>query len=217
MMTPAKLAPNASLRSIAESTFLSGLYVSNLIKPEDVVRVLNAAGVKFVLAGAHGIGCWTGQPRATKDVDVIVGKRHAKKAVTALVGAFPHLVVEEEDVVTRLRDPETKEVAIDVMKPAEPVVAAALKNCVESRAGQHAVQIPNAEMALALKFAAMVNPNRPDDKKYIDAADFIRIVRQNPAIDSAKLPSLGELVYSGGGAEILELIRRVRAGEKLML
>jgi len=217
MPTRAEPAENAHVRSIAESTFLSGLYVANFIKPEDVVRVLNGAEVKFVLAGAHGIGGWTGEPRATKVVDVIVEKRHVKKAVTALVAAFPHLQVDDQSVVTRLSDRETKEVAIDVMKPIEPLFAAALKNSVASRAGRQAVHIPDAEMALALKFAPMVSPNRPDDKKYIDAADFIRIVRHNPAIDLNKLASLGELVYAGGGAEITEMIRRVRDGEKLML
>ena len=53
MAAPAKRLPDMHGRSLAESTFLSGLYVANFIKPEDVARVLNAAGVKFVLAGAR--------------------------------------------------------------------------------------------------------------------------------------------------------------------
>jgi hypothetical protein len=43
------------------------------------------------------------------------------------------------------------------------------------------------------------------------------IVDANPKIDLDKLASLGELVYGGGGKEIVEMVRRVRAKEKLLL
>jgi hypothetical protein len=63
----------------------------------------------------------------------------------------------------------------------------------------------------------MISLNRADYKKYMDAADFIRIVNVNSDIDLEKLSQLGELVYPGGGKEIVEKIRQVRAGEKLQL
>jgi hypothetical protein len=78
-------------------------------------------------------------------------------------------------------------------------------------------KIPSLEMALAMKFAPMVSLTRADYKKYMDAADFIRIVNVNPDIDLAKLEELGDLVYPGGGKELLEKVRQVRAGEKLAL
>src|SRR5438128_32234 len=115
-------------RSLAKSTAISGYYVENFISPLEVIRVLNGGGVSFLLAGAHGIGGWTGKTRATEDVDVVVAKRHHKKAVQLLTQAFPNLVVDDNDVVTRLRDRESKDVLIDVMKPVEPIVRAALKH-----------------------------------------------------------------------------------------
>jgi hypothetical protein len=42
-------------------------------------------------------------------------------------------------------------------------------------------------------------------------------VRANPELDLEKLEVLGDLVYSEGGQEILELVRRVRSGETLIL
>jgi hypothetical protein len=51
----------------------------------------------------------------------------------------------------------------------------------------------------------------------MDASDFIRIVNVNPDIDLAKLEELGDLVYPGGGKEIVEKVRQVRAGQKLVL
>src|SRR5438128_1393176 len=36
-----------------------------------VLRTLIQKRVPFVLTGAHGIGGWTGRPRATHDVDIL--------------------------------------------------------------------------------------------------------------------------------------------------
>ncbi len=189
----------------------------DLITPIEVIRVLNAAKVRFMLLGAHGIGGWTGKPRATEDVDVLVAARGHKKAVAALLAAFPHLKADDNEVVTRLRDPETNAVAIDVMKPNQPLYRDALKYGHEVETGGQRYQIPALELALAMKLAAMTSPVRDDDKKMFDAGDFIRVVRANPDIDHVKLHTLGQLVYNGGGDEIVEKVRQVRAGEKLIL
>jgi hypothetical protein len=58
---------------------------------------------------------------------------------------------------------------------------------------------------------------RSDDKKLYDAGDFIRVVRANADIDLMKLHALGQLVYNGGGDKIVEKVRQVRAGTKLVL
>jgi hypothetical protein len=76
--------------SLATSTALSVYYVPNLITPLEVIRVLNAILVRFVLVGAPGLAGWTRKPRATQGVDVVVGVRGSKKAVRALLAAFPH-------------------------------------------------------------------------------------------------------------------------------
>jgi hypothetical protein len=45
----------------------------------------------------------------------------------------------------------------------------------------------------------------------------MQIIDSNPNIDLEKLAELGDLVYPGGGKEIVEKVRQVRTGEKLML
>jgi hypothetical protein len=78
--------------------------------------------------------------------------------------------------------------------------------------------VPTLEMALTCKFAPMISLMRVDKKKLIDAADFIDIVEKNAdSIDLDALAELGDVVYNGGGKEIVELVRKVRAGEKLEL
>ncbi len=204
-------------RSLATSTALSEYYVPNLITPIQVIRVLNAVNLRFMLLGAHGVGGWTRQPRATEDVDILVGTRGHRKAVRALLAAFPHLRAEDHEVVTRLRDAETGAVGIDVMKANQSLYRDALKHTHPVESEGQTYSIPSLEMALAMKFSAMISLTREDDKKHFDAGDFIRVVKANPDIDLVKLHALGQLVYNGGGAEIVEKVRQVRAGEKLRL
>lgn len=203
--------------SLAASSALSEYYVPNFISPLQVITALNRARVRFMLVGLHGIGGWLQEPRATEDVDVLVGPRGHKKAVRALLEAFPHLEEYDLPVVTRLREPESKKVVIGVMKPNRELFREALRFGPMVRSGGQPYQIPSLELALAMKFAPVVSLYRQDKDKYQDAHDFIAIVEANPNIDLDKLATLGELVDAGGGKAIVEMVRRVRAKEKLLL
>lgn len=209
-----KVAHSAEL---ASSSALSGYYVENFVPPSRIIETLTDAGIRFMLVGAHGMVGWTGEARATLDVDVLVGTRGQKKAVKVLVDCFPHLYADDHEVVTRLRDQTTKKVLIDVMKCNQPLFREAFRHAHEVHEKKHSYLVPSLELALSMKFAAMISLTREDDKKHLDARDFIRMVRSNPEIDAAKLATLGELVYPGGGQEIAEKVRQVRAGEKLQL
>jgi len=211
----ASASPAAAGLSV--STALSEYYVKNFIAPHEVARLLNKHKLPFVLIGAHAISVWLEEPRATQDVDIVVASRYHRKAVRLLGDTYPHLEAEDHEVVTRFRDRESQRVLIDVMKPMEPHVKAALKNVVNIEMESVPIRIPTLEMALALKLAPMISLVREDEKKYKDAADFISMVKFNPAIDLEKLAELGDLVYPGGGKEIVEKVRQVRAGERLQL
>ena len=67
------------------------------------------------------------------------------------------------------------------------------------------------------KSALLLSPLRQDENKHQDAHDFITMVKANETIDADSLAQLGELVYGGGGAGLVEMVRKVRAGEKLVL
>ena len=202
---------------VARTSILSGFQVMNAIPLIAVIKILNKHQISFVLMGAHAIATWTKAPRATDDVDVVVATRHQKKATKVLLESFSHLVAEDHEVVIRLRDPATTMVAIDIMKTKQPIFQAAFENTKSLEMEKQKYRIPTLEMALAMKFAPMVSLVRADEKKHLDAHDFITMVKVNPEIDLAKLEELGDLVYSGGGKEVLEKVRQIRAGEKLVL
>ena len=44
-----------------------------------------------------------------------------KKRSRRCLAAFPHLQVDDHEIVTRFRDPETKKALIDVIKPNQPL------------------------------------------------------------------------------------------------
>jgi len=204
-------------RFAAKTSVLSSFQVMNSIPLVAVLKALSAEKISFVVVGAHGLATWTKAPRATEDVDVVVAARHQEKAVRALLASFPHLQADDREVVIRLSDPVTSNVAIDVMKTNQPLYQAAFKNAVALELQKQPYRVPTLEMALAMKFASMVSLMRQGAKKHLDAHDFITMIEANPEIDLEKLAQLGELVYPGGGKELFDKVRQVRNHEKLIL
>ena len=182
------------------------------IGPEDVADVLNTAKVKHVIVGAHATNGYTGRPRATVDVDVIA--RFPKKAAQAIARAFPHLKMQDTPVVIRFKDQDRE--AIDVMKPIGSTLwSRLLEHGLQVRVGSTGIRIPVLEGVLASKFAAMVSIHRRPGDKMIDGGDFIRMVEVNTVINLQLLSELGDLVYPGGGKEILKLVADARAGKRI--
>lgn len=210
------IVANIHATSMARASALTSFQVMDPIAPLDVITILNRNEIRFILVGAYGLVGWTKKPRATEDVDVVVAARQHKKAVRVLAEHFPHLQADEQEVVTRMRDRETRSVAIDVIRP-QALYREAFKHVAWVEEGKVRYRIPSLEMALAMKFAPMISLTREDAKKYMDAHDFILIVQANPEIDLDQLAVLGEIVYPGGGKEIVEKVEAVRAGKKLQL
>ncbi|HLL88987.1 MAG TPA: hypothetical protein VK324_06765 [Tepidisphaeraceae bacterium] len=182
------------------------------IGPEQVARVLREAGVAYVLVGAHAANGYTGRPRATVDVDVVV--QFPKKAAQAIAAAYPYLVATDTPVVTRFKDGEHE--AIDLMKPSSSKLWGRLLKLTRGvKIGTEEVRVPVLEGVLAAKFAAMVSLGRRQADKMIDCGDFIRMVEANEQVDLTLLAELGDLVFAGGGEEVVRHVNEVRAGRPL--
>ena len=208
---------NAETRgaSIALAAEIASHLVSHMIAPAELIAILDRAGVRFVLTGAYALGVWTDAPRATMDVDALVDQTDHDKAVAAVLADYPALQVEETEVVTRFRSPASGKVVIDLMRPGGAFLEAVFANATRATVDGQDVLIPELEMAAAMKFAAMVSPWRELSKKYIDAGDFIAIVRRHPGLDREKLAALAELLYSDAGDEVRRLADDAVAGRRL--
>lgn len=178
----------------------------------EVARVLGGAGVNYVVVGAHAANGYTGKPRTTVDVNIIV--QFPKRAAKAVADAFPHLEMRDTPVVIRFS--EQGEDVIELMKPTgSPLWARLLKKSRELVVGDQQVRIPILEGILAGKFAAMASPLRQFLDKQQDAIDFSRICVMNQNIDLRLLAEFGELVYSGGGPPVVKLVEDAKAGRRL--
>lgn len=183
------------------------------IGPAEVAGVLDRAKVKYVLVGAHAANGYIGRPRNTLDVDVVV--QFPKKASRAIAAEFPELTMVDTPVVIRFKRPDGEE-AIDLMKPVgSPLWSRLLKIAVTVDVDGVPVRIPPVEGVLAAKFAAMASPHRRALDKQQDALDFARIITVNSEINLTLLEDLGDLIYSGGGEDVVKLFADARAGKRL--
>ena len=186
---------------------------SQHVEPQQLIDVINAAGIKrWVLMGLYGYVGYLAMPRATQDVDILVGEDELEQTIAAIIARWPALQTDRQEVVVRFRDPgeiaitgEMKQV-IDLMLPINDCYAAILSqyHCIDAATGH---RIPIIEAACASKFAALVSPYREFEKKQQDAVDLRSIMLPNrDTLDKLLLNQLGDLVYPGGGKELLEYL-----------
>jgi hypothetical protein len=199
---------------------LMGKSKNRKISLRQILITLTDKKIPFVLTGAHAIGGWTGQPRATADVDVLVkpGRNHAR-AVKALQELYPHLEVQTFHGIAAFFLPGEKRSVIDVSMPIRPDNVETLATAIWIRKHGLRYRIPTLEAALANKYGEMLSPRRELGKRFIDSADFTKMVTHSQqegqqSIDLNLLSSLGEKVWPGGGGEeILRLVEKAKKGE----
>lgn len=180
-----------------------------------ILRALTEKKIPFVLTGAHALGGWTGDPRATHDVDILVKKgRNQARAVKAIAELYPWLEVRTFSGIVAFFVPGEKRSVIDVTIPrrADTEVTLASSLWIEKRGLRY--RIPALEAILANKYGAMLSLSRDSGKRLQDAADFTKMVEHSAElIDLNKLRALGEMVWpGGGGAEILQLVAHIKQG-----
>jgi hypothetical protein len=226
-----RYAPAEAIRRGAAITdqFTQRMLEGRVVTPlnlYEVLRVLIAKKVPFVLTGANAINSYTGRPRSTSDVDILTrpGRNHLR-AVHALEQAFPELEVHAFPNVTGFFRPGEQESVIDVAMPHRKDNAESLVDTVwvDDREKGVRYRIPSLECCVANKYGAMVLVTRPAQKRLMDVADFGWMVLHSTdpgerPLDLERLRELGELVWPGGGGEeILRLVDMVKANKLIDL
>jgi hypothetical protein len=217
------LTPSQAVR---ESAYLSELFRRRhrmpdiVIEFDRIIETLIAKKIPFVLTGAHGIATWTGRPRSTHDVDILVksGRNHTR-AVKAIQELYPQLEMRMLTGVAAFFVPGETESVIDVTYPHRHDIGQTLATAVWIEEKGRRYRIPNLEAALAHKYGAMLSINRDNIKRAQDAVDFATMVKHSldvgrEPIDMTRLAELGELVWpGGGGAEIVQFVEQAKAGD----
>jgi hypothetical protein len=210
--------------AIRECDFLTAQYRRMFGMPDidlkKIVAALRAKKIPFVLTGAHGIATWTGRPRSTHDVDILVkmGRNHAR-AVKAIQQLYPDLEMRTFFGVSAFFVPGEKQSVIDVTYPHRLDNAQTLATAITGEVQGIKVRIPTLEAALANKYGVALALNRDAGKRSQRMVDFYQMVRHSmdegrDPIDMERLAELGELVWPGGGGkEIVQFVDDAKAGK----
>lgn len=210
-----------SIENLQKSYELSSQQVEDAVNPLEVAALFEKERVSYVLIGGHMLSFYTGAARATVDVDFIIGGAdfsRAAKVIDKTYTQFKHndrvYHVTYDSKKANQKDPER----IDLVRDTFPLFSEIVRRyCHILRASKHTVKIPTVEAAIALKFAASISPNRGDENKPIDNADLLRLIRSRNNLDLNALMRLGDLVYQGGGKELISIIEDVRNGKPVSL
>ncbi len=187
---------------------------------DSIVRTLREKRIPFVLTGAYGIAGWTGRPRATHDVDILVraGRNHAR-AVKALKELYPQLEVVKQGGRTAFFVPGEKLSVLDVVYPFRADQEITLATGIWAEGAGPRCRVPTLEAALANKYGAMLSVGRSPIKRGQDGIDFATMVQHSldagrQPIDLEALEKLGEKVWPGGGGqEILRCVELAKTGQ----
>ena len=194
------------------------------IELRKILRALNDKKIRYVLTGAHALGGWTGDPRATHDVDILVrAGRTQARAVKAIHELYPQLEMRTFYGVIGFFVPGDKRSVIDVTYPHRADIEETLAHPVWVNDAGLRYRIPSLEAALANKYGAMLTLSRNILKRLQDAVDFAKVAEHSfeegsKSIDLDRLRFLGDMVWpEGGGDEILRLVEGIRQGHGINL
>ena len=211
-------APVGHARGVKISTRLTRLFrqqkgISMDATPQQVAQCLQTALVQpWALMGLHGYVGYLPRPRATQDVDVLVTYDDRELATSAIHLRWPELEILEYEQVVRFMDPNQLDgndrptPVIDLMMPWSKFQETILEKYIylDQETGHW---LPTLEAAIVSKYAPLVSPHRKFNRKNQDAVDFRSMVQTNfDDIDQRILQELGDQVWDGGGAELIEFV-----------
>lgn len=209
------------IENLQKSYDLSSQYVDDAVNPLEVAAIFERERIAYVLIGGHMLCFYTGTARATVDVDFIIGGADFSRATNVIGKAFTQFEYHDQvyHVTYDSKKPGQKDLErIDLVKDGFALFRDVVKSYFHTlRAASHTVKVPTLEAAIALKFAASISPNRGDQNKPVDNADLLMLVRSSNTLDNAVLTILGDLVYRGGGKELVSIVEDIREGKPVSL
>jgi hypothetical protein len=147
-----------------------------MVSPVDVSKALK--GIKHCLVGGYAIPVHTNNPRATKDVDMVVGD--VEKAENAIEKAFPNLKKGEkgDEEVTRFYTQSGREV-INLLHPISHFKVA-LDHAINAKILNHSMRVNSFESIFINKFISMNSRHRSPEGKARDQMDLISLLNSRP-------------------------------------
>lgn len=172
-----KLQKISESRSLTDALSESQLKRLNrtYINLSDIDELLSTNNIKFMIIGAHALGEVIPEPRATKDVDIIIKDEDYIKTKKLILTTFPGTKADGN----RIKD-EQGHTLIDILTDSHLIYKTAFAT------GQ---KYPTPEMIAVMKFLSSHSQLRQPIKKMQDKVDFFNVVSNNN-LDMNKMLSL---------------------------
>ncbi len=185
-----------------------------------MLDILRDVGAAYVLIGGLAVG-FHGYQRATQDVDMLVPARFLRRIADA-VHERSFVVRTFKDMVRAWpadSDPDRDESIADfVSAEANPVLRAAFREVEDATVLGQPVVVVRRGALYALKFSAIVSPDRLIEDKYQDIADVGHIVkkyfRRDDEVAGRKVAALA---YPGAGDDFTEFLADLRSGRPVRI
>jgi hypothetical protein len=174
------------------------------------VAVLERLGVRWALVGAGAYSILV-EPRATEDFNFVIEAEKLPAVLEALAARFGRLDITDVGAAVRIKRP-----ALDLIRSSTHALFTAALERAQTVDRWH---IPTPEVFIALKFLAAVSAWRGPDRKAQDVADLVRVYLHygRARLDMKALAELASRVYPGAERELADLLRRVDAGDKIII
>jgi hypothetical protein len=185
-----------------------------------MLDILRDVGADSVLIGGLAVG-FHGYQRATQDVDMLVPARFLNRIAT-VAREYGYVVRTFKDMIRVWpadSDPDQDESIADfVAAEANPVLRAAFRETEDATVlGQPAVVVRRGPL-YALKFSAIVSPDRLIEDKYQDIADVGHIIKKDfRRDDEIAGRRVAALAYPGAGDDFTEFLDDLRSGRPVRI
>ncbi|MCY7362821.1 MAG: nucleotidyl transferase AbiEii/AbiGii toxin family protein, partial [Ignavibacteria bacterium] len=163
-----------------------------------------------VFIGGTVVGCHSGQPRSTKDVDLIIPPDvNWKKAVGEILKLSKGSKVKKHPSFIEIYENsdlgETE--LVDIVNVSNGSYGMTFKNLIKIDVNGIDVSIPTAEMMVVLKYTAAVSPIRTKNKQMQDWIDIYNIVDGNKSLSLISIRHLADQVVPGYGDDIYQKLK----------
>ena len=199
-----KLLKGNKYQQALESLFVDGARMAGA-DAIGVGKIFNESGIDVVVIGGLVVGCHSGRPRATQDIDVIINTEILPVSVISklakLVGSkklekHPSFISFIKKTVLGDRE------VLDVITSKAGSYGLVFDNNIVLSISDTKIRIPSAEMMVVLKYTAAINPIRQKAKQAQDWADIFAILDANMGISVSTINYLADLVVPGWGEDL---------------
>jgi hypothetical protein len=193
-----------------EALFVDGIRMS-VCESLDVIEILNSEGIDNVVIGGIVVGCHSGRPRATQDLDIIVKSLPEDKVLKKIgkIVKSKRLEIHPSFISFIIKSVVGDREIVDLITSRAGSYGQVFDNYIILKINSISIKIPTIEMLVVLKYTAAVNPIRSFPKQSQDWADIYSIIDANRSINVESMIRMANDVVPGYGDDLFAKVKNL--------